>query len=107
MDFIAPFAEYFKSKNLPYLEITQNDNLVLKFEDSRTFLAGIGVAGEILSTPGHSDDSITLILDEGLAFVGDLHPAFMASEDPVTRESWDKIYKHKVTKVFPAHGNAR
>jgi glyoxylase-like metal-dependent hydrolase (beta-lactamase superfamily II) len=107
IDFIAPFREYFQGKNLPYVEITQNDNLVLKFADSRNFLAGIGIAGELLSTPGHSDDSITLILDEGFAFVGDLHPAFMASEDQVTRESWDKIYKHKVTKIFPAHGSSR
>jgi len=104
-DFIAPFAEFFKGKNFPYVEITQNDNLVLKFEDSRKFLASIGINGEIISTPGHSDDSVTLILDEGFAFTGDLHPRFIVSEeDQVTQASWDKIYQHKITRIFPAHG---
>jgi glyoxylase-like metal-dependent hydrolase (beta-lactamase superfamily II) len=108
VDFIVPFAEFFKGKNLPYLEITQNDNLLLKFEDSRKFLAGIGIDGEIVSTPGHSADSVTLILDEGFAFTGDLPPLFViAEEDHVTRESWDRIYQHKITRIFPAHGGSR
>lgn len=105
VSFIAPFADFFKGKNLPYVEITQNDNLVLKFEDSRKFLASIGLNGEIISTPGHSDDSVTLILDEGFAFTGDLHPLIMVSEeDHITQQSWDKIYQHKITRIFPAHG---
>ena len=81
VDFVPHFAEFFVGKNLPYVEITQNDNLVLKFEDSRKFLDGLGISGEIISTPGHSDDSVTLILDEGFAFTGDLHPRFMVPEE--------------------------
>jgi glyoxylase-like metal-dependent hydrolase (beta-lactamase superfamily II) len=105
ISFITPFGDFFKGKNLPYIEITQNDNQILKFEDSRKFLAGIGRNGEIISTPGHSDDSITLILDEGLAFTGDLPPRFMiAEEDQTTQRSWDRIYQHKITRIFPAHG---
>jgi len=108
VSFIPHFVEFFVGKNLPYVEITQNDNLVLKFEDSRKFLAGIGINGEIISTPGHSDDSVTLILDEGFAFTGDLPPSFMISEeDHTTRESWDRIYQHKITRIFPAHGGQR
>lgn len=108
VDFIAPFAEFFKAKNFPYVEITQDNNLILKFEDSRRFLASLAIAGEIIPTPGHSDDSVTLILDEGFAFTGDLPPLFMVpEEDHVTRESWDKIYQHKITRIFPAHGGSR
>ena len=103
-DFITPFANTFKGKSLPYVEIKQNDNLILKLEDSRKFLASIGLSGEILHTPGHSDHSATLILDEGFAFTGDLHPSFMNTEDPITRSSWDKIYRHKITRIFPGHG---
>lgn len=105
-NFITPFAQYFNGKNFPYLEITQSDNLILKFEGSRKFLASIGLNGEILSTPGHSDDSITLILDEGLAFTGDLSPRFMISEeDHITQQSWNRIYEHKITRIYPAHGS--
>lgn len=102
--YVAPFAEYFRGKNLPYLEIRRDDNLVLQFEESRTFLSRIGIPGEIISTPGHSDDSVTLILEEGFAFTGDLPPSFMAIEDGTTRESWDKIYRHRITRIFPGHG---
>ena len=104
--FLPPFAEFFKGKNLPYVPITQNDNIVLKLEDSRRFLAGIGLEGEILHTPGHSDDSVTLLLDEGYAFTGDLHPSFMNIDDATTRASWDKIYQHKITSIFPGHGGS-
>jgi len=103
-DFITPFAEHFKGKSFPYIEIRQNDNLNLKLEDSRTFLAGIGLNGEIIHTPGHSDDSVTLILDEGFAFTGDLHPSFMNIDDVITRESWNRIHQHKITRIFPGHG---
>jgi endoribonuclease LACTB2 len=105
-NFIASLSEFFKGKNFPYLEIIRNNNLVLKLEDSRKFLASLGIDGEIISTPGHSDDSVTLILDEGFAFTGDLPPRFMVSEDDsVTQESWDNIYQHKITRIFPAHGS--
>jgi glyoxylase-like metal-dependent hydrolase (beta-lactamase superfamily II) len=105
IDFIPQIAEFFKTKNFPYVQIQTNDSIRLQLSESRKFLAGIGVSGEIIHTPGHSDDSVTLILDEGFAFVGDLHPVFvLPEEDTVSRQSWDKIYQHKITRIFPAHG---
>jgi endoribonuclease LACTB2 len=104
LDFIAQLTELFKTKKYPYVEIQQNDSFLLKVEDSRKFLTSLGLDGEILHTPGHSDDSVTLILDEGYAFTGDLHPAFMSIDDATTRASWDKIHQHKVTRIFPGHG---
>jgi glyoxylase-like metal-dependent hydrolase (beta-lactamase superfamily II) len=106
ISFIAQLTELFKTKKYPYVEIRQKDSLILKVQDSRTFLASLGITGEILHTPGHSDDSVTLILDEGYAFTGDLHPAFMNIDDPITRASWDKIHQHKIKRIFPGHGAA-
>ncbi len=104
--YIPQLTQLFKSKKRPYLEIKMHDNLLLRFEDSRAFLHKLGICGEILSTPGHSDDSISLILDEGLAFTGDLPPRFIISEDNhLALESWDKIYQHRITRIFPAHGS--
>jgi len=103
-DFITPFAEHFKGKSFPYIEIKQNDNINLKLEESRKFLAGIGLSGEVIHTPGHSVDSVTLILDEGFAFTGDLHPSFMNTDEVTTRQSWDKINQHKIRRIFPGHG---
>jgi len=104
--FIEPLNKLIKTKDVPYTEIREDDNFNLKFIESRQFLASLGIAGEILATPGHSDDSITLILDEGFAFTGDLPPRIIVPDDDiVTQKSWDKIYQHGITKIFPAHGN--
>ena len=105
VNFIKPLNAFHKRKKIPFAEIFEDGNLILKFEDSRNFLALLGIAGEIISTPGHSDDSVTLILDEGFAFIGDLRPRSLVTEDDqVTKNSWDRIYQHKITRIFPAHG---
>lgn len=89
-----------------YTEITLAGNTVITEAASRAFLAGIGVQGEIISTPGHSDDSVSLILDEGLAFTGDLTAPMLVPDDPtdLARRSWDKIRARGVTTIYPAHG---
>jgi glyoxylase-like metal-dependent hydrolase (beta-lactamase superfamily II) len=103
--FIAPLKSLIKAKHISYKEIRENDNYNLKIKDSRKFLASLGIAGEIIATPGHSEDSVTLILDEGSAFTGDLPPRFLVSDDDtITHESWEKISRHKINRIFPAHG---
>jgi len=105
VDFISQMTEFFKNKNFPYVQIQTDDSIRLQLSESRKFLAGIGLTGEIIHTPGHSDDSVTLILDEGFAFTGDLYPIFiLPEEDALSQQSWDKIHQHKIVKIFPAHG---
>ena len=90
-----------------YTEITTHDNVVISCADSRTFLAELGIAGEILHTPGHSDDSVTLVLDIGCAFTGDLTLVSMvAAEDPaVVARSWQLIRERGVPTVYAGHGS--
>src|ERR1700690_4149146 len=103
--FIEPLNKLIKTKTVPFTEIRTDDNFNLKFSRSREFFNSLGIAGEILATPGHSDDSITLVLDEGFAFTGDLPPLILVMDDDWTkRECWDKIYQHKIVRIFPAHG---
>ncbi len=72
---------------------------------SRAFLQSIGIAGEVLHTPSHSDDSHTLLLDNGTAFTGDLMPSlFVADEDGQTEKSWALLREHGLKKVCPGHG---
>ncbi len=89
-----------------YMDITPNGNTLLTEAESRPFLAGIGIQGDIIRTPGHSDDSVTLILDEGLAFTGDLTALPLVPDDPadLARQSWEKIRARGVTTIYPAHG---
>ncbi|NTU82147.1 MAG: MBL fold metallo-hydrolase [Chloroflexales bacterium] len=86
-----------------YQEIRLDDNVTISLSQSRAFLRGIGIDGEIISTPGHSDDSVTLVLDAGLAFTGDLPPPKMATDETLQR-SWDAIRAHKVRTIYPGHG---
>lgn len=92
-----------------YTEITTHDNIVLTESASRAFLHTIGIAGEIVHTPGHSDDSISLVLDSGAAFTGDLtHEAMVANEDlVVVARSWQRLRDLGVTTVYGGHGPAR
>jgi glyoxylase-like metal-dependent hydrolase (beta-lactamase superfamily II) len=80
-------------------------DLVLK-SSNRAELERIGVRGEIVETPGHSDDSVSLVLDSGAAFTGDLHlPEFMVAEARQTaRASWTKLLSLNVQTVYPGHG---
>jgi glyoxylase-like metal-dependent hydrolase (beta-lactamase superfamily II) len=91
-----------------YIDITLHDNISIHTAESRAFLRKIGIDGQIIATPGHSDDSVTLILDTGIAFTGDLPPAFMASEDMKDiYNSWEAIRAHRVTTIYPGHGPIR
>ena len=104
---IPKLKQYMKPSQ-PYVEITLDDNIDLHTAESRAFLNRIGIDGEIIATPGHSDDSVTLILDTGAAFTGDLAPAYM-QHDPTdaTQRSWEHIQSHHVTTVYPGHGPKR
>jgi glyoxylase-like metal-dependent hydrolase (beta-lactamase superfamily II) len=90
-----------------YQAIDLASSLPLRLNASRAFWAGLGLNGEIISTPGHSEDSVTLILDEGLAFTGDLPrlPAADGGRDLV-QQSWEKIRACHAKTIYPGHGPA-
>lgn len=105
----VPLLKTYVKPDSRYVDITLDDNVNVTADGSRAFLRGLGIAGEIVSTPGHSDDSVTLVLDGGAAFTGDLpSPAFAqdATRAAVAR-SWDRLRALNVTRVYPGHGPAR
>lgn len=73
--------------------------------ESRNFLNDLGIKGEIIHTPGHSDDSVSIILDSGIAIVGDLYPLYsaLAFKSQNINESWNKILKHKINTIYYGH----
>lgn len=97
---------YKKNPKANFKDITSSNNILLTDYDSRDFLQSIGIRGELLSTPGHSDDSISLILDDDCAFTGDL-PAYSmlgVYDDIVIEDSWDLIRQYHVKTIYPGHG---
>src|SRR5258706_11500341 len=74
-----------------YVDITLHDTLQVTTSASRAFLKDIGIAGEIVGTPGHTDDSVSLVLDAGATFTGDLPAPGVVDErtSAIVRQSWD------------------
>ncbi len=103
-----PHLKTFMKPVIPYVDIRLDDNLNLSIAESRKFLLSIGIAGEIVSTPGHSDDSIILVLDDGAAFTGDsLSPAGDEHAYEAIRQIWQKLRSMNVTTLYPGHGPVR
>lgn len=97
-----------RDNRLRYVPINKDNAILLKCEESREFLHSIGIEGEIVSTPSHSNDSVSLVLDSGACFVGDLEPkSFIgAYENNVKlKEDWKLIMKYNPKIIFYAHAN--
>jgi glyoxylase-like metal-dependent hydrolase (beta-lactamase superfamily II) len=92
-----------------YVEIMLDGNVDISFAESRGVLVRIGIGGEILPTPGHSDDSVSLLLDNGVAFTGDLPPFEYAWGDraDLMIASWRLLQERGAKTVYPAHGPVR
>ena len=95
---------FYKGKDV-YKPITVDPGDIVLGSDNRDVLKRIGIAGEIVETPGHSDDSVSLVLDSGKAFTGDLHPPDFVEEGArdITCQSWKKLVEHGAKTVYPAH----
>jgi len=82
--------------------------------DSYYDLKDIGFNGYLLHTPGHTRGSVSLILDDELAIVGDalfgmfknsVFPPFAEDTGSMIR-SWGKLLGTKCSHFLPSHGNA-
>lgn len=93
-----------KDKNINFKTINTNP-IIISCEQSRKFLNDLGIDGEIIHTPGHSDDSISLILDNGIAIVGDLYDLNSASafNDKKINDSWKRILSYNISKICYGH----
>ena len=103
------FSDYiFARDRLPFKPIDETKATVISCAESRAFLAGIGIHGEIISTPSHSPDSISLILDNLDCFVGDLQPKEYIGayeENDALKADWKMILSFRPKQVFYAHAN--
>lgn len=110
-DFIHCSDNIFRrEKQRNYKPIPDDKVSIISCKESRNLFRKIGIDGEIIYTPGHSDDSISIVLDEGIAIVGDLDPVDNIpayNENSVLRDSWDKILSHNLKVVYYGHANER
>lgn len=83
--------------------------------DEPVSLAGYGIPGDLIPTPGHSPGSVSVLLASGDCFAGDLAmngfplrfgpglPVFADDVEQVKR-SWKILLDRGAKTVYPAHG---
>jgi len=91
-------------------------NVDIIFGDDEVDLAEFGIAGKVIPTPGHSPGSVSVLLETGDAFVGDLamngFPLRLSPGLPIfaedmqkVKDGWKLLLDNGAKKVYPAHGN--
>lgn len=96
----------FEREHIGYIPIDESAADVFPVGQSRAFLADIGIGGELVRTPSHSEDSVALITDNGDCFVGDLEPyeyiEAYGSNQALQRD-WDTVLAHRPKRIYFAH----
>lgn len=94
-----------KEKGLPFIPVDDNEIVTVQSGEAASFLKSIGIEGQILHTPGHSDDSISLLTGDGSLFVGDLNPLYELElhEGTVIGDSWKMLLEANPTTVYYGH----
>ena len=94
-----------KESGSGFKPIDDTSVIFIDIAGSRDFLARIGISGQIMHTPGHSDDSISLCLDNGELFVGDLNPLYELELHTNTQiaDSWEKLLDLKPKVIYYGH----
>ncbi len=84
-------------------------------DNNELLLNKYGISGKIIYTPGHTQGSVSVLLDSGELFAGCLahnrlplttHPALpiYAENIDLVKESWKKVIDAGAKIVFPGHG---
>ena len=105
-NFIHYSDALFAKDKIPCSPIDETQATVISCERSRDLLSRMGIHGEIIHTPSHSEDSISLVLDDGDCFVGDLEPYEYLeayTENVSLRSDWEHILSFHPRRVFYAH----
>ena len=106
------FSDYIfnRDNKVKYEPIDADKAKILSEKNSREILKCIGIDGEVLCTTSHSLDSISLILDDGNCFVGDLEPFeyLDAYEDnSKLKKDWELIMSYNPKTIYYAHANEK
>lgn len=99
---------------LPLIRIPATDVDVI-LGDEGLSLAEYGIPGKVIHTPGHSMGSVSVLLETGEAFVGDMavnmFPLSLGPGLPIfaedlrkLKESWHLLLDEGAETVYPAHG---
>ena len=92
-------------------------NVDITLGDEEFSLIEFGISGKVIHTPGHSPGSVSVLLETGDAFVGDMamngFPLRFSPGLPVlaedlkkVKENWKVLLDMGAKTIYPAHGNS-
>lgn len=109
---VSLFSKF--KKTVAYPPVKLGDRAVFVTDDNEQVFKALGLPLRILFLPGHTADSIGLLLEEtGEIFCGDAAMNVIISvarhaiwiEDAIEfGKSWDKMLALNPTKIYPCHG---
>ncbi len=92
----------------------RNEDILVK-DDDDLLLRRLVVDGQILYTPGHCIDHLSIVMDSGEAFCGDAASSFLLwaglqyctlfmTDMTASYQSWQKMLEYGAKVIYPAHG---
>jgi ribonuclease/clavin/mitogillin len=104
IDCIKPMEKLALNK-WQYTALNQHDNIVLSAKDAGIFLQQYNFPAQVIETPGHSSDSVSLVLDTGETFTGDLLAEHLIMEEiSPEKDAWEKLKRAGAKTIYPGHG---
>lgn len=105
-DYIHFSDNIYKKDKLPFEPIDESKIILLPINKGREFFKSLNIDGEIISTTSHSNDSITIIFDNGDCIIGDIEPESyidIYKSNNKLKEDWDKINSYNTKKIYYSH----
>jgi glyoxylase-like metal-dependent hydrolase (beta-lactamase superfamily II) len=102
---------------LDYTPVILEQNDIIISDNDYDLHDLVGIKARVIHTPGHSKGSVSLLLENGTSFVGDVAmntlKLFGQGQRPVEAEDYDEVYKSwkKLIRcgaetVYPSHGSS-
>lgn len=100
----------------PFIRIPSCDVDVVVGDECLS-LTEYGIPGKVVHTPGHTWGSVSVVMESGESFVGDLAmnkfpmrtspglPVF-GDDMQIVKKSWSKLFDMGAKMVYPAHGKS-
>lgn len=104
-----------KANNLKFSPYTARPEDIVVAADTPLDALGLPLKAELLTTPGHTPDSISLLFPDGdclcgdaaahmLAFAGTHYCVIFVTDLDEYYQSWDKLLTAGAQTIYPAHG---
>ena len=104
-------------RDFRYPPVVTDDSDIIADGDDDNILRSIGVDARILFTPGHTQDSMSVLCDDGTAFVGDAATNFLRflgtnyrticyTDLSLVYASISKLLKYGAKDIQPSHGKS-